>query len=215
MFWHVYHRARQCSALAKVCLATDDQRIFDAAHGLDVPTVMTRADHPSGTDRVLEAAELLQAPEDAVIVNIQGDEPALAPEMISQLVKPFEDSKVQVTTLARRISPEEARNPDRVKVVFSSSGQALYFSRALIPFRRDNALEDYYLHLGLYAFRMNRLKQFVELPQSTLEKTERLEQLRLIENDIPIKVVITEHKSMGVDRPEDVDTIERIMANNG
>ena len=211
MFWHVYIRAQQCPYLSKIILATDDDRILSAANQLDVPAVMTRNDHPSGTDRALEAAEFLEVSQDAVVVNIQGDEPALEPEMINQLVKPFSSSDVQVTTLARRISLKEAQNPDRVKVVYSKLGKALYFSRAPIPFYRDEQSLEYYLHIGLYAFRMNSLKQFVELPQGKLEKIERLEQLRLMENDIPVHVVITEHNSIGVDRPEDVQTVVRLM----
>jgi len=133
MFWHVFNRARLCSELTRVLLATDDDRIFLAAEKLDVPVVMTRNDHESGTDRVLEAAESIKVPQDAVVVNIQGDEPAIEPAMISELIVPFKDPDVLVTTPIRKISSEEAENPDIVKVVFTLNKKALYFSRSPIP----------------------------------------------------------------------------------
>lgn len=207
MFWHVHQRAMGCALLGKVVLATDDRRIHDAALRYSVPVVMTRADHASGTDRVLEAAQRLSLPEESVVVNIQGDEPLLDPRMLTQLLEPFADPAVQVTTLAAKISAAEAQRPDRVKVVFTRSGNALYFSRSVIPHDRDAAGGDCWGHVGLYAFRMPALRRFVALGQSELERREKLEQLRLLENDIPIYVVPTEHETLGVDRPEDLDTI--------
>jgi 3-deoxy-manno-octulosonate cytidylyltransferase (CMP-KDO synthetase) len=118
---------------------------------------------------------------------------------------------VQVSTPVRKISPAEAENPDRVKVVFSKSGRAIYFSRAPIPFRRDGRPDTYFGHIGLYAFRMTALERFVALDPSALETTEKLEQLRLLENDIPIHIVVTEHQSLGVDRPEDLETVVQMM----
>jgi len=209
MVWHVYQRACRCPELNQIVLATDDVRIQQVADRLDIPVVMTRSDHKSGTDRVLEAARYLKVPRDAVVVNIQGDEPCLEPAMISELVRPFADEDVQVTTLVRKMSAAEAESPDRVKVVFASDGRALYFSRAPIPYPRqeedspDNA--NYWLHIGLYAFRMHALERFSDLSPSRLEKREKLEQLRLLENDIPIQVVKTIHTSHGVDSPEDLE----------
>lgn len=211
MFWHVCNRASSCPDLNRVILATDDNRIHEEAVRLNVESVITRKDHPSGTDRVLEAALLSNIPDDAVVINIQGDEPALAPEMLSELVAPFENPEVRVTTLASQLSPEEAQNPDRVKVLFSKSGRALYFSRSPIPFPRDDEKSDFFGHIGLYAFRMKDLKIFVSLGESKLEKTEKLEQLRLLENDIPIHVVVTSHQSIGVDRPEDIEKVIKLM----
>ncbi|HID28858.1 MAG TPA: 3-deoxy-manno-octulosonate cytidylyltransferase [Desulfobacterales bacterium] len=211
MFWHVFERARKCPELSQVVLATDDNRIITAANELDVPVVMTRGDHPSGTDRVMEAAGLLQVPEDAVVANIQGDEPVLQPVMLTQLLRPFMAPETQVTTLARRIDPNEAESPDRVKVVFAKDGKALYFSRAPIPYSRDGQGNDYYVHIGLYAFRMRILRQFVALNPSRLETIERLEQLRLLENGIPIHVVVTDHRSISVDRPSDIKTVSKIL----
>lgn len=209
MFWHVYQRAIQCPLLGKVVLATDHHRIYSEACRYNIPVVMTSADHESGTDRVLEACETLSLPEDAVVVNIQGDEPLLEPDMLTSLVEPFSDPDILVATLAAKISPEEAKNPDRVKVVWTRTGYALYFSRSLVPYPRDGGEASYWGHIGLYAFRMPVLRLFKNLGQSELEKREKLEQLRLLENDIPIYIVPTEHRSLGVDRPED---LERVVA---
>jgi 3-deoxy-manno-octulosonate cytidylyltransferase (CMP-KDO synthetase) len=211
MFWHVFKRASRCPQLSKTILATDDNRIISAAKNLNVPVIKTRDDHLSGTDRVLEAAELLNVPEDAVVINIQVDEPTLEPDMLTELIRPFKSSNVRVTTLARKIDTKEAENPDRVKLVFSKGGRALYFSRALIPYTHIEQKNEFYGHIGLYAFQMNSLRQFVKLGPSGLEITEKLEQLRLLENEIPVHVVITQHQSIGVDRPEDLEIVSRIL----
>lgn len=209
MFYHVYERAVNCTLLQKVWLATDDQRIFDAAESLAVPVVMTNPDHPSGSDRIMEAANLLGLEDDSVVVNIQGDEPALDPEMLQKLVEPFADPKIQVTTLARIIDARQAENTDRVKVVRSTQGHALYFSRSKIPFIRDDAQTDtdYLLHIGIYAYRLSALRTFTSLPPSPLEQIEKLEQLRFLEADIAIYVVLTDYQGFGVDRPEDLQLI--------
>ncbi|MBM9613704.1 3-deoxy-manno-octulosonate cytidylyltransferase [Desulfobulbus rhabdoformis] len=209
MFYRVYERAISCSKLQQVWLATDDQRIFDAATKLNVPVVMTSVDHHSGSDRIKEAAEQLKLDDEAVIVNIQGDEPALDPSMLTELVAPFDDASTQVTTLARVIDAQEAENPDRVKVVRSNRGHALYFSRSKVPYIRDeeHSQTDYYLHIGIYAYRFSVLKAFTLLPPSPLEDIEKLEQLRLLEAGINIHVVMTNYTGFGVDRPEDVEQI--------
>ena len=213
MFWHVYSQACLCAELSEIVLATDDERIFKAAMDLNVPVVMTRKNHISGTDRVLEAALGMGIPENAVVINIQGDEPALEPSMLSQIVAPFISPEVMVSTLARKINSEEAVNQDRVKVVFTRDGKALYFSRSPIPYyREENKQAEYYGHIGLYAFRMDVLKKFVKLGPGRLEKIEKLEQLRLLENGITIHVVVTEYESIGVDRPEDLAIVSRIIS---
>ena len=212
MFWHVYRRARRCAALKQVVLATDDERIATAAERHGVPVIMTRKYHPSGTDRVLEAAEQLGVPDSAVVVNIQGDEPALQPQMLTELLTPFETAATRVATLARLVAASETDTPDSVKVVFSKSGRALYFSRAFIPFHRDSRPEKVYRHIGMYAFRKGILKKFVALGPSSLEIKEKLEQLRLLENDIPIQVVVTAHRSIDVNRPEDIVAVSRVLA---
>jgi len=207
MFWHVFDRARQCSAINTVVLATDDNRIYTVAKDLAVPVLMTDPNHPSGTDRILEAAEMLHVQDDDVVVNIQGDEPLLVPDMLSELLHPFTDSTTQVTTLAKQISIAESQNPDRVKVVTDKHGQALYFSRSPIPFDRKESKPDYKGHVGIYAFRMNTLRQFQKLGPSFLESLEYLEQLRLLENGIPIRVIMTEYDCQGVDTPADLELV--------
>ena len=211
MIWHVYSRSILCPHLKKVILATDDDRIFAAAESFDIPVLMTRKDHTCGTDRVLEAAQLLGIQDNSVVLNIQGDEPALEPSMLSELLTPFQDPEVLVTTLAHEISQKEAKDPDQVKVVLGKDNKALYFSRSLIPFPRDGGDAGFYGHIGLYAFRMKTLEQFVALEKGVLENKEKLEQLRLLENDFPIHVVPSQHKGFGVDRPEDVAIVEKIL----
>lgn len=220
----VHQRAAKCARFSKAVIATDDARIMDAAAAWNVPALLTARDHQSGTDRVLEAARLLGAEPDAVVVNVQGDEPALEPAMLDELLAPFAGARgaeVLAATLATPMIRAEAASPDRVKVVLDAFGRALYFSRAEIPYRRDEAgataggTEDDgagpLLHLGLYAFRMATLERFAALPVSRLERTEQLEQLRLLENGIPLHVVVTKHKCHGVDRPEDIAHIEKIL----
>lgn len=206
MIWHVFSRAAKCPGLVGVTIATDDDRIAEAARSLNIPVVMTRNDHPSGTDRVKEAADILNLPDDAVVVNIQGDEPLLDPAMLTTLIAPFSDTETAVTTLAHPLDPAAANNPDRVKVVFGNDYQALYFSRAPIPHPREGKGE-YYGHIGLYALRKSALDRFVCLPPGRLEEIEKLEQLRMLENGIPIRVAITNLHSVSVDRPEDIEKV--------
>ena len=219
MFVHVYERAAACPDLDAVYLATDDARIAEAAREHGVPVLMTPADCASGSDRVCRAAMGLGLPDAAVVVNIQGDEPALDPAMLSQLVSPFSgDSSVRVSTLAHKLSAEAAANPDRVKVVTDLAGNALYFSRSMIPYDREAGEADaapsapaFLGHVGLYAFRFETLRQFLALAPSPLERREQLEQLRLLEIGIAIRVLLTKYKGHGVDRPEDVPTLEDVL----
>lgn len=210
MFWHVWNRATQSEFIQTVTLATDDERIATVAKQYNVPFVMTKPHHPSGTDRVHEAANLIGLQDGDIIVNIQGDEPALHPQCLAQLTGLFSDSDVQVATLARILPAEQSLSYDVVKVVCAINGDALYFSRAQIPHDRDGLGRDggpslpYLGHMGIYAFRMSALRRFVALPPSRLEQSEKLEQLRFLENNIPIRVAVTEHLSPGVDRPEDI-----------
>ncbi|MCL1940006.1 MAG: 3-deoxy-manno-octulosonate cytidylyltransferase [Desulfovibrionaceae bacterium] len=205
MFWHVWSRAMRCPVLSSVTLATDDERIKEAADALAVPVLMTGCRHQSGTDRVHEAALLLGLPENAVVINIQGDEPALDPEALTLLAGAFSDPLVQAATLAHVLDPADLMRPDKVKVVLAANGDALYFSRAGIPFSRDGERAlPVYGHIGLYAFTMRTLNRFVALAPSPLERTEKLEQLRLLENNIPIRVLLTDKSFIGVDQVEDV-----------
>lgn len=212
MFWHVYQHALESGIFSDVVLATDSEAISVAAEEYSIPYIMTDKNHATGTERVYEAAIKMGIAFDSVIVNIQGDEPLIEPEAIQQLVTPFSDSSVNVATLAMKITDDQAMSPNQVKVVVSANGDALYFSRAMIPYVRDNDNHGNYLgHIGLYAFRMNTLQIFVNLPQSKLEQLEKLEQLRLLENNIPIRVVYTTHASHGVDTLEDLENIQRML----
>jgi 3-deoxy-manno-octulosonate cytidylyltransferase (CMP-KDO synthetase) len=211
MFERVVRRARLCPVFSEVYIATDDERIAREADNRDIPHVLTRRDHGSGTDRVLEAAETLGLEEDAVVANIQGDEPTLLPGMLSRLLEPFRHAEVRVTTLARRISAEEAENPDLVKVVLTHRGRALYFSRSPVPYARDPEWACYWGHIGLYAYRMPTLRLFARLEPTPLERAEKLEQLRLLDAEVPIHAVVTEHAGHGVDSPRDVAIAEEII----
>lgn len=212
MFWHVYQRAAACPYFEKVVIATESELIMEAATQYNIPCIMTSDQHTSGTDRVLEAARILGVADDAVVANIQGDEPAIHPEMMNELLEPFADPKVQVSTLAHLITKEEAQNPNRVKVALTHDRTALYFSRSPIPYDRENTGPLYYNHIGLYAFRMPVLKQFPTLPQSDLEKAECLEQLRLMQVKIPIHVSITRHKNASVDVPADLEIVKGLIS---
>ncbi|EFI35617.1 3-deoxy-D-manno-octulosonate cytidylyltransferase [Desulfonatronospira thiodismutans ASO3-1] len=211
MFWHVYQQAVQCRLLHRVYLATDDERIYQAAGELRVPALMTSPEHHSGTDRIMEAARQLGLARQSVVVNIQGDEPALEPKILDQLLEPFVSATgVCVTTPARRIDFQEAQSPNTVKVVISQRGRALYFSRSPIPWSHDG--EGPFLgHIGLYAYRYDILEKFQQMEQSFLEQTEKLEQLRLLEAGIPIDVVVTRYACHGVDVPEDISRTVQLL----
>jgi 3-deoxy-manno-octulosonate cytidylyltransferase (CMP-KDO synthetase) len=216
MFYHVWRRASRCPELASVTLATDDGRIRDAAEDLGVPVLMTSARHESGTDRVCEAALVMHVPENAVVVNIQGDEPALEAANIGKLVRIFADPAVQAATLACPLDPADPAHADKVKVVVDAGGNALYFSRAGIPCARDGERFAPLLgHIGLYAFTMRMLQRFVALPPSPLERTEKLEQLRLLENGITMRVLVTDTATPCVDRREDTAAVLPLLEDYG
>lgn len=202
MLQHVYERASQARYLTKLMVATDDQRIYDAARYFGGVVRMTRSDHLSGTDRVAEVA----AAEDCdLIVNIQGDEPLIDPAAIdAAALSLIEDAELDMGTLKKKIEdPEEIANPNVVKVVTDHLGNALYFSRCPIPYVRDGSV-IHYKHIGLYVYRRKFLLRYSELPVGPLEQVERLEQLRALENGYRIRVVETEYDSLGVDTPEDL-----------
>lgn len=208
MLHHVYDRARACPLLAELWVATDAVAVRDYCLQNQIPVLMTSPSHQSGTERILEVAGKLDA---GVYVNIQGDEPMVAASHLTLLIEPFRrDPAVLVTTLKTPLAPAEAANPNIVKVVTNESGQALYFSRAPIPYRRDAASPLlYYKHLGLYAYRREALLRYRDLPPSPLERTERLEQLRFLENSIPIHVAETAEDTIGVDTEEDLEAVSR------
>ena len=206
----VYDAARSASDLDDVLVATDADEVMQVCARLGIPAALTSGDHPSGTDRVWEIAQDRAAD---VYVNIQGDEPFVTAGHVARLVEPFRAaSDTQVSTLCIRATPEEVDARQVNKVVFGAGGRALYFSKYGIPFDRDGRGAVRYKHIGLYAYRRPALEAFHRLPPSTLERTEGLEQLRFLENGIPITVVETSEPTIGVDTEEDVRAVEARLA---
>ena len=209
MLAHVYEAVRRASGLAEVLVATDSEEVAALAHERGWSVRLTSSAHRSGTERVHEVAASLAAD---VYLNVQGDEPLARPEHIAALLAPFADPAVLVATLKTPCSPADVQNPNAVKVVTDSSGRALYFSRAAIPFDRDAAgATRYFKHLGFYAYRKTALDRFAALPESALERSERLEQLRFLENGIPIHVAETPYDTIGVDTEDDLRRVEELL----
>jgi 3-deoxy-manno-octulosonate cytidylyltransferase (CMP-KDO synthetase) len=209
----VYEQALQVPDLDGVWVATDDERIKEAVAAFGGRALMTRGDHPSGSDRLAEAAGLLDlAPEDLVI-NIQGDQPVFPPKLITQLVGVFsrDPEVVMVTPVKRESDPAAAANPNVVKVVFDRAGRALYFSRSPLPFWREGGPPYFYRHIGIYAYRVQFLKEFVHLPPGRWEAAEKLEQLRALEHGFAIHVVETEGDTREVDTPADARQVEEFL----
>ncbi len=211
MIQRVYQQAKAASKLNAVVVATDDQRIADHVKSFGGEVVMTRDDHPSGTDRCAETLKLYGEGWDAVI-NIQGDEPFIAPDQINLLVSCFEDPLVEIATLVKKItSNSELLNPNSPKVVLGDNGNALYFSRQAIPYNKGVALDiwqnehTYYKHIGIYGYRADILPLLTLLPQGKLEKAESLEQLRWLEHGYQIMTRITDFETIAVDTPEDLE----------
>jgi 3-deoxy-manno-octulosonate cytidylyltransferase (CMP-KDO synthetase) len=203
----VYENARQARCLDHLLVATDSPEIESYCRAQGIPAMMTSREHRSGTDRM---AEVMANEPAAIYVNIQGDEPMITPGHLERLLRPFEEAPAtQVSTLKVAIDAETARDPNVVKVVTDLAGRALYFSRARIPYDRDGSGQvPYFKHQGFYAFGAAALEQFHHLPPSPLEKLEKLEQLRFLENGIDIAVVETPHDTIGVDTEEDLRRVE-------
>lgn len=219
MIQQVYGRVVQAKTIDRVIVATDDQRIVDAVEGFSGEAMLTRDDHPTGTDRLAEVAEQIDA---ELIVNVQGDEPLIDPQMIDQAVAPLvEDRSIEMGTLASGIDEiEDFFNPNVVKVVLGGDGMALYFSRAPIPCPRDltrEMLEESFSqlgllrHIGLYVYRRDLLLAYPNWPKTHLESLENLEQLRALERGVKLHVAVTECGCHGVDTPEDLERISRMM----
>jgi 3-deoxy-manno-octulosonate cytidylyltransferase (CMP-KDO synthetase) len=211
MIQHVYERALRAQLVHDVIVATDDLRIIAAVEKFGGHAVITPPDAPSGSDRIAHVASQLQ--DAVIIVNVQGDEPFLPPAMIDEAIRPLHaDPHVRVGTLARRIEDVETlQDPAVVKVVLDRNSNALYFSRSSIPFGRDITPAELlariavYRHIGLYVYRREFLLHYTTLPQTPLEQTEKLEQLRILEHGYPIRVAVTTHHSIAVDTPADLE----------
>jgi 3-deoxy-manno-octulosonate cytidylyltransferase (CMP-KDO synthetase) len=202
----VYQAVRKSQLLNDVIIATDSKEIAEACKKHDCNVRMTSEKHRSGTERVHEISQSVQAD---VFINVQGDEPMIRANHIEVLVALMRNAEVPVGTLKTLAAPEDIANPNAVKVVTDLDGKALYFSRATIPHDRDSSRPKYFKHLGIYAYRKQWLDKFVALPESMLERTERLEQLRLLENGIAIYVADTEFDSIGVDTEEDLARVTK------
>ena len=206
----VFEAATACPQLSGVIIATDSDEVADLCRQNNWPVQLTSSDLPSGTDRIHAVAQQTHAD---IYVNIQGDEPLLKSEHLTALLRPFAEPHVEVTTLKVLCTPENIANPNAVKVVTATDGRALYFSRATIPYDRDRVSPQYWKHIGLYAYRKATLQRFPTLPPSVLEQTERLEQLRFLENGIDIYVESTDFDTIGVDTEEDLHRVEALLLN--
>jgi 3-deoxy-manno-octulosonate cytidylyltransferase (CMP-KDO synthetase) len=206
----VYEAVRSSPLLSEVIVATDSAEIADVCHAQGWQVRMTSTAHRSGTERVHEVSNLVSA---EVYINVQGDEPLTRAEHIATLLEVMQNPAAQVGTVMTPAADVDIPNPNAVKVVADETGRALYFSRATIPFDRDGTRPRYFKHLGLYAYRKPALDRFVALPESSLEKSERLEQLRFLENGMPIFVGETPYDSVGVDTEEDLQRVIDILRN--
>ena len=207
------------SVLSEVYVATDDERIYQCVEGFGGRAVMTRTDHKSGTDRIQEAVEKIGTDAD-VIINVQGDEPFIQPSQVETLMHLFDASETQIGTLGKPFESLEAvENPNSPKIVTDVRGFALYFSRSVIPFIRGVERADWFgqypflKHLGIYAYRRNVLAEVTQLPQSSLEKAESLEQLRWLQSGYRIRVGLTDVETIGIDTPEDLHRAEQFLQN--
>ncbi len=212
MIQRVYAQVRQVAEIERVIVATDDPRIADAVAQFGGEVQMTRTDHMSGTDRIAEVAATLDA---EIIVNVQGDEPLIAPETIAAAMRPVQsEPDLPMATTCEPLKPVDAENPNVVKVVCDAQGNALYFSRALIPYPRQSVVARtlWRKHTGLYVYRRQALLHMTALPPAPLELAEGLEQLRALTHGMRIRVVETRHQSIGVDTPEDVERVRQWLA---
>ncbi len=211
MVIHVYQRALKSKLAKKVIIATDDRRIFQCAEQFNAEVEITDSGLKSGTDRVFQVAKNYDF---NIIVNVQGDEPFIEPNVIDEAITALQDSTAHITTPVKKITDrDEISNPNVVKVVFDKNKFALYFSRSPVPYCRDGQDEYvFYKHIGLYCYTKNSLEKFVNLQQSHLEKAENLEQLRALENGMKIKIFVTDYESMGIDTPSDLEKIKTLTS---
>ena len=207
MLWHVYNRSLD-AGLTHLTVATDSSKIQDCCKRYDIPCLLTRSDHVCGTDRVQEIATIL--PEYDFIINIQGDEPLVNPALIANLAETIVTAEVDIATPYCTISQEEAEDPNAVKVVVDNANNALYFSRSVIPFQRNN-IATYKQHIGLYAYTRAALNKISSLSPSEYEQVESLEQLRALHNGMTIRMVETSYRSVGVDTQEDLELVRTLL----
>jgi 3-deoxy-manno-octulosonate cytidylyltransferase (CMP-KDO synthetase) len=212
LVWHTIKRIKMCKEVDFISVATDDKRIFNFVKKAGFNVFMSPKTCKSGTDRIAFLAKKKLSRYD-VFINVQGDEPLIDPILIDELIKSFKDDKsLECITAAFKIKDEKSiNNPNIVKLVFDKNGYALYFSRSPIPYNRDNIKTNYYKHVGIYGYEKEFLLNFSKSKTTLLEKTENLEQLRVLENGKKVKVIIAKHDSIGVDTPEDILKIEKYL----
>ncbi len=207
----VYEKAQQSKLADIIIVATDDKRIYDAVKSFGGNVEMTSTEHKCGSDRIKEV--VMRHPEISYIVNLQGDEPLIEPESIDEVAKHVKEDKLaDISTLIRKITPDEAENPNLVKCVVDNSGFAMYFSRSKIPFERNIGKSDFYGHLGIYGYKREALIKMTGLPQSSYEQSESLEQLRALQNGMKIKTSVVDFVPVGIDTIEDLEKFKSIVA---
>lgn len=207
----VYEKAQASKLADTIIVATDDQRIYDCVKGFGGEVEMTSENHKSGSDRIMEVVS--RHPEIDYICNLQGDEPLIEPDSIDAVIKNvIEDDMADISTLIREISVHEAENPNLVKCVTDINGFALYFSRSKIPFERNTSIAKFYGHLGIYGYKRHALESMTSLPQTMLEKTESLEQLRALENGMRIKTSVVNFVPVGIDTKDDLEKFRKIVS---
>lgn len=207
----VYEKAQQAKLADIIIVATDDQRIYDAVKSFGGNVEMTSPEHKCGSDRIKEV--VMRHPEISYVVNLQGDEPLIKPESIDAVAKNVKEDKLaDISTLTRKITPEEAENPNLVKCVVDNLGFAMYFSRSKIPFERNVGKSDFYGHLGIYGYKRDALIRMTELPQSSCEMSESLEQLRALQNGMKIKTSVVDFIPVGIDTIEDLEKFKSIIS---
>ncbi|MFC1528740.1 3-deoxy-manno-octulosonate cytidylyltransferase [Candidatus Latescibacterota bacterium] len=210
---HVYERASRAASVSRITVATDDERVADVVKSFDGEVIMTSPHHKSGTDRVAEAAKSTGG---EIILNVQGDEPLIEPDVIDAVCNKLqEDEEIVCSTAASPVTEKAIyEDPHAVKVIVDLRGRALYFSRSPIPYYRDDEFRGTYLHAGIYCFRRTFLERYTFLEQTRLEKAEKLEQLRILEHGYSIGVVLTDYHSIGVDTEEDLEMVRRLLKNS-
>lgn len=207
----VYEQAQKSKLTNSVIVATDDQRIYDAVRNFGGEARMTSPEHQSGSDRIAEIVK--NSPDIKIAVNVQGDEPLITPQSIDKAIECLiSDDSAHISTLIREITDKNrVQNPNLVKAVVANDGRALYFSRAAIPYERQEGFAKYYAHIGLYAYKTDALMKMTKLPRTDLEQAECLEQLRALQNGFVIKTVKVNYEPLGIDTPEDVEEFKHLV----
>ena len=205
----VYEKAMMSKEADIIIVATDDKRIYDAVKEFGGNVEMTSVEHKCGSDRIKEV--VMRHPEISYVVNLQGDEPLIKPESIDEVAKNVKFDSADISTLIRKITPQEAENPNLVKCIVDKNGYAMYFSRSKIPFERNAGKADFYGHLGIYGYKRESLIKMTEMPQTTYEMAESLEQLRALQNGMKIKTSVVDFVPVGIDTADDLEKFKKIV----